>query len=1410
MGGSPRVSIDHNGLACSLLAHHSHGQVLQRDLLAPDLPLELCHLLGTDCCTFVMGFPCQPLSSQGHLLGQLDPRSRVFWAGLKTAFLANAQALILECVPGAATDSDIQAGLRSLAEVMDFNVCSTILALDHQWPMRRTRWWGLLTPKQWGVESIPTWPKADDMTCISCLLRSWGVWDLQHEYQLLLSADEFAHYSDSRYGSDKRFLALTDVAPTVLHSYGNALSSCPCGCRDFKFSESSLLTKGLRGFFVNSERWNQPRFLHPKELALLLTLPLSFDSPLPVRATPSMLGLVAAPLQMLWVWTHMLKGAHRAGLLAADVVPLDAIVQYKAELRRQVMEKFPFAHGVDPVALTLSTSPPTHLLRRGIFTLAELARAECFRLDWGEYLRFVDNNGLPLSPSCTFEIGSEALELTVIPKAQAIDRPLGLLCLGIHTPQGLLISTHEAGVFVFQLCWEHDLPSTSFFLDDQGVLIGPDARLWSSVSLKLLSDLDLCSLGFTKHDAATRVFRLNDNWLSPGFGIGNHFDQPGMSGEALWHCLSTTLSLTRYLGLQVPMLPFAIGFGAAVIHPQVALGLMEGTSSIPRLVALRSLVLAGNGSVVCPLFLGGHWILLIGRLHARSVLWTCLDGLQLDFSLEIGHFAQAFGDLLGFQDYDLAFACPIPQVHPHTCGTIALLHLCVALGLGSSFSADFVLGLHSHLCHSVVGDLSLIGFGPGPTELLQRLSTLLESKGVSESQSIARAQSCLSQVGVGVVAKALDFKNPWGALKGAASKPGVNFRLITQEELQAQINAKASSGFGASVPKGKMKKKSQQSKTISVLQLDPNDLQLDSDHFVDQDGDCIPQIPFQEVVADKRGLAICSRQDALSFLNPFRIISADSLALLTTSELDNVDKGDADIISIRFSAIYTPTQEPVILHGSLLQLGDSKVERFFPDSTAMDQLEAVCTSVIKVTVFRDELEMPWEGFLSSPVKHLLAFMIPLQLCRGKKCGSDCPYFHAPVEEELESTVQDVWARRFQKLEGAVCDPKNADMYQVFFRIPESALKIALGIALVGIYIEPRLANGKGTHPDYAVVWLTGVGRNEAAHQVRTYACSVNLVRLKTRFGVRIRVSDEKDAYEKLRPDLPFVQVRVSNKYRLHPIPHGTQRATIIKLLEQWGWKAKPLQPTKGSILGGAWEVGSDSAPPKPVLFGFNQDVMITEVKQKTQPKHVQSVFTSSRTKQALQQANSFASTAAGSSSAPSENDPWHQSGQDPWSSWKPASAPVKVDYSKSTQGRLQEITEKLSDDVKTQIRQQIGEHHANTSSAIANVTQLSQDAETRFRKLESGLAEVTAQGQQFQGWFKDIGTRLAGTEQQVGQITAQLTQVQAEVHQTTDMVQHTINTGFQTVTNDLDNKLTTMFDRFEQTLGARLSTSGIL
>jgi hypothetical protein len=68
-------------------------------------------------------------------------------------------------------------------------------------------------------------------------------------------------------------LEFTDVAATFLHSYGNALMGCPCGCRSSSFSLTSLRTKGLRGCFVQSRMHHNPHFLHPANLGLLLGMP---------------------------------------------------------------------------------------------------------------------------------------------------------------------------------------------------------------------------------------------------------------------------------------------------------------------------------------------------------------------------------------------------------------------------------------------------------------------------------------------------------------------------------------------------------------------------------------------------------------------------------------------------------------------------------------------------------------------------------------------------------------------------------------------------------------------------------------------------------------------------------------------------------------------------------------------------------------------------------------------------------------------------------------------------------------------------------------------------------------------------------------------------------------------------------
>ena len=106
------------------------------------------------------------------------------------------------------------------------------------------------------------------------------------------------------YGRDLRHLTPRDNAPCLLHSYGHALDSCPCGCRGL-FNPLRLLKDGLRGFFIWGAQLQDYRFLHPAEAALLCTVPPATTFPSPTRAGLCLVGQCAAPLQAVWILAHV-------------------------------------------------------------------------------------------------------------------------------------------------------------------------------------------------------------------------------------------------------------------------------------------------------------------------------------------------------------------------------------------------------------------------------------------------------------------------------------------------------------------------------------------------------------------------------------------------------------------------------------------------------------------------------------------------------------------------------------------------------------------------------------------------------------------------------------------------------------------------------------------------------------------------------------------------------------------------------------------------------------------------------------------------------------------------------------------------------------------------------------------------
>ena len=255
--------------------------------------------------------------------------------------------------------------------------------------------------------------------------------------------------------------------------------------------------------------------------------------------------------------------------------------------------------------------------------------------------------------------------------------------------------------------------------------------------------------------------------------------------------------------------------------------------------------------------------------------------------------------------------------------------------------------------------------------------------------------------------------------------------------------------------------------------------------------------------------------------------------------------------------------------------------------------------------------------------------------------------------------------------------------------------------------------------------------------------------MKSRFGIRVIATYEEAAHRELRPGDSFIKVDVSRIYRLHPLPHGLQRQQVVRLLKDWHWQAKPLQPSRGSAEGSSWEVGASSEPPANVLTAFSRDVLISLVKNKSEVDRAPMVVGPMRAQKHLRtRASSSASASVAST------DPWLSPGQDPWQCYKGASSSSDGTNTK----RYDALVDKLTSDVQASLQQTGGPD--------------SSSAETRVVKLENDMEEIKAHNATFHSWFKETGSRLAHQEQQ------DLQAVHTEVHTSADTLHQAMQTSF--------------------------------
>ena len=261
------------------------------------------------------GFACQPYSNLGDRRSSQDPRSGTLTGSLRAAYLLQSSAVILECVPPAMEDSFVQTSLKQFAEATGFLVQQTILHLHEVWSARRSRWWALLTAPQLGPTDLGPWRPHGPWHSIEDVMDVFNVTQ-EEAAELRLSPQELSTFQDLKPLSEC-CLRRNQPLPTALHSWGSALTACPCGCRPQPLTWERLKRSGLCSVILPMNEGDcSLAFRYPSASEVAYLSGLSPRVPLGShpRLALALVGQMASPLQSAWVFGALARRMSQLGV----------------------------------------------------------------------------------------------------------------------------------------------------------------------------------------------------------------------------------------------------------------------------------------------------------------------------------------------------------------------------------------------------------------------------------------------------------------------------------------------------------------------------------------------------------------------------------------------------------------------------------------------------------------------------------------------------------------------------------------------------------------------------------------------------------------------------------------------------------------------------------------------------------------------------------------------------------------------------------------------------------------------------------------------------------------------------------------------------------------------------------------
>ena len=807
LGKTVLAGVDQNGRWSQLFEKlHPSSHFVEGDLISQKAIGELFEK-GASRSIVLAGVSCQPHSRAGDRKGMLDERSSSLPKAIRAAWLLQAPCLILECVPEVRDDKEFQNILKQACKEAGYVMDQRVLHLQDLWCARRDRWFCVLMAGPLGrctLEDLPTTSMHSSVRSIMPYLQTWPLSDME---QITLGLYELCKFYDFASGGiENLYLQMDKLLPTTLHSIGNQMYPCACGCRA-ALSLQRLAAKGLFGVLIpmdhlfvheNLQR-RSCRYPHPQELWLLNGGLPKTDFGSNMKPAMAGIGQCVSPIQGIWILAQVFR--HFSYFLGTECVdPIDALESYVEKILVQRDEMWPVDQPMEPdppqqprmmiSVKWVKDSQPIEVSVDPTQPLRTLAEAEC-----------------TLRQLHTIEV-----EVTS-PEGSKLDMetPLGNCPIIIFRNIGYdatsasegEASTSSAPCPCFSWDLEHELSPTLPFtvIDDKPVTVTqlPNAEVRH---LDTLSKGELLNVHCPKIDSDTDVGKIFGKQIE-----AEERRQVLATQADLWADDEIRKSLAR-IARDAPTALHVVMWDPVVLTSITLSGNQELLSQFATNVP-------ANAMIISAVLIEQHWYPVVFRCAGNMVsLSTCHSTSDRRPALEKLHqmiCAAKLGPCIPYYHVEPGF-----RVMSH-CGAMVVAFLeHVIWGTPLPSTIDEISLYHQYLRTSFLQSLEATCprpwiWGQGESVWRQKLELLLQEHGVAATDLPSRIRLLIDRLGEPVVSKAVQSTQPWRDLKWQANACIPPLQIIQPNELRAAVAQRVATKpeIGRRGPKQKRERKRQ-------------------------------------------------------------------------------------------------------------------------------------------------------------------------------------------------------------------------------------------------------------------------------------------------------------------------------------------------------------------------------------------------------------------------------------------------------------------------------------------------------------------------------------------------------------------------------------------------------------------------